>query len=251
MAVDDAYTVSLLHFDGADESTAFTDESGKSWTRSGGAKIDTAQSKFGGASGYFDGNGDWITTATHTDFNFGTGNFTVDCWAYPVTGGTDYPTILASGKTTWAAGCVGFSFVTASNTYSFGGNGMTGVASGVITKDTWSHLAVVRSGTALKIYVNGTQSGSATDGGAYDFSNTSTMIGRTGWATDAYWYGWIDELRVSKGIARWTADFTPPAYPYPIPSASKTTWFFMQQTKRLWDNIGGFYVPRQQGLVTI
>ncbi|MDI6787615.1 MAG: hypothetical protein QME51_04520, partial [Planctomycetota bacterium] len=76
--IDDAYTKALLHFDGTDASTTFIDESGKIWTRYGNAQIDTAQSKFGGASGLFDGAGDYITTPDHNDFNLGSGNFTVD-----------------------------------------------------------------------------------------------------------------------------------------------------------------------------
>ena len=62
MAVDDSYTKALLHMDGADGSTTFIDESGKTWTRAGNAQIDTSQYKFGGASGLFDGSGDWVDT---------------------------------------------------------------------------------------------------------------------------------------------------------------------------------------------
>ena len=78
MAVDDAYTKSLLHFDGTDASTTFTDESGKTWTAHGNAQIDTAQSVFGGASGYFDGSGDYITTPDRADFDFDGQQFTSD-----------------------------------------------------------------------------------------------------------------------------------------------------------------------------
>ena len=80
MSLDDSYTVALLHFNGADASTTFIDESGKTWTASGNAQIDTAQSKFGGASGLFDGTGDSITTPDHADFDVGSGDFTVDFW---------------------------------------------------------------------------------------------------------------------------------------------------------------------------
>jgi hypothetical protein len=68
------YIAALLHFNGADASTTFTDETGKVWTASGNAQIDTAQSVFGGASGLFDGTGDYISTADHTDWRLDGGS---------------------------------------------------------------------------------------------------------------------------------------------------------------------------------
>ena len=75
-----AFTKSLLHFDGADASTTFTDESGKTFTARGNAQLDTAQQKFGTASGLFDGTGDYIDTPDHADWFLGTGDFTIDFW---------------------------------------------------------------------------------------------------------------------------------------------------------------------------
>lgn len=74
MPVDDVYTVALLHMNGADASTTFTDESGKTWTANGNAQIDTAQSVFGGASGLFDGTGDFISSADSNDWQFDGGS---------------------------------------------------------------------------------------------------------------------------------------------------------------------------------
>jgi hypothetical protein len=71
--------------DGADNSTTFTDSSptAHTVTRSGDAKISTTQSQFGGASAYFDGTGDYLTVANSEAFNFGSGDFTIDCWIRP------------------------------------------------------------------------------------------------------------------------------------------------------------------------
>jgi hypothetical protein len=80
-AVDDAYTKALLHMDGTDASTTFTDESGKTWTRSGDAQIDTDQYKFETASGKFDGSGDYVYTGDSADWDAGSGDYTVDYWA--------------------------------------------------------------------------------------------------------------------------------------------------------------------------
>ena len=72
----------LLHFDGADGSTTFTDSSltPKTRTANGDAQIDTADSKFSGASGLFDGTDDYITTPDSADFVLGSEDFTIDLW---------------------------------------------------------------------------------------------------------------------------------------------------------------------------
>ena len=74
----DYYTASFLHLDGNDASTNFRDESGKTWTAASNAQIDTAESKFGGASGLFDRASDVIKTPDHADFTLGSGDFTID-----------------------------------------------------------------------------------------------------------------------------------------------------------------------------
>src|SRR3990167_9908671 len=78
MAVDDSNTIALLHFDGADAATTFTDENGRTWTGAADAQLDTAQKKFGTASLLLDGTGDYIDTPDHADFAFGSGNFTIE-----------------------------------------------------------------------------------------------------------------------------------------------------------------------------
>ena len=70
----------LSHFDGVDGSTTFTDETGKSIVPYGDTKISSTQSKFGGSSAYFDGSGDYLAIAASNDFEFGAGDFTVECW---------------------------------------------------------------------------------------------------------------------------------------------------------------------------
>ena len=78
MAVDDSYTKLLIHCDGADASTTFTDESGKTITTVGNAQVDTAYKVFGTGSLLLDGTGDALTLDDSEDWNFGSGDFTVD-----------------------------------------------------------------------------------------------------------------------------------------------------------------------------
>ena len=102
----DKYTKLLLHCNGADESAVFTDEAGKTVTRNGGAQIDTAQYKFHGASGLFDGTGDYLSLADSDDWDFGTGNFTVETWLRRNGNQADYTGVISAGGP--AAGPIGW-----------------------------------------------------------------------------------------------------------------------------------------------
>ena len=228
MAVDDSYTVALLHMDGADASTTFTDESGKTWTASGNAQIDTAQSKFGGASGLFDGTGDYITTGNSTDFDNGTNDWTVDFWvrrngAQVAFAGIFSPSVDVVGG--W-----GVQFDTSNRPILItraGGASTTRLTGTAVSDLTWTHIAVVRSGTTGYIFQDGTQTTSASLSGiSFDSGGTGAAIGRRNTDENAqYFNGWIDELRYSKGIARWTANFTPPTTEYAPPSEAQVIWF--------------------------
>jgi hypothetical protein len=82
--------------------------------------------------------------------------------------------------------------------------------------NTWYHVALVRSGNSWYIFQNGSQLGSTvTNSGAIQDYSGSVYIGKYGFdKSPLYFSGWLDEFRVSKGIARWTSNFTPPASAY-------------------------------------
>ena len=229
MAVDDSYTKALLHMDGANGSTTFTDESGKTWTATGGATIATAQSKFGGASGYFDATGQVKITSAVPDFDMGTGDWTVDMWFRPSSHTSQYAALLVGG-TSWTTGSGGLYYYQNIKKVGCIWNqfvplGPPTLVSGTLTDDTWYHVAFVRNGIDFRLYVDGmvvsNRNMSPTD--VFSFNNqNSTEIGGGTWdGADGQYKGYIDELRVSKGIARWTANFTPPTAPYaPAPTDS-------------------------------
>jgi hypothetical protein len=217
----DAYTVLCLHCDGVDASTSFPDSAlaPHAVTAVGNAQVDTAQSKFGGASALFDGTGDYLTLDGSADFAFGTGDFTIDFWmchtgtynAYEIlydsrpfaTQGL-YPTIyLASGQ---------LRYLIASVDYITGSSPST---------DVWHHIALTRSGTSTRLFVDGIQVGSTlSDSTNYINGASRPMIAASGPNNADSFKGWLDEVRVSKGIARWTTTFTPPTAPYDAPSTS-------------------------------
>lgn len=234
MSVDDSYTKSLLHFDGADASTTFTDESGKTWTRAGDAQIDTAQSVFGGASGLFDGTGDYITTPYTDDFDVGSGEFTVDFRMRPT---TDTTTRRVLGQRTGGGGGgteIGIMFETGAdsklNCYVGYGAGFRNIVSNsALSADTWYHVAVMRIVNTLKMSINGTIQTSTADMTGLTVSRSGDTvwgIGIEGDYNDNLYIGWIDEFRFSKGIARWTANFTPPTAAYPSADIGVIGGFF-------------------------
>lgn len=212
--------VALLHFDGADASTTFTDETGlRTWTAGGNAQIDTASSVFGGASGLFDGTGDYISTPAHADFDFGSGNFTIEMWVTPanlsglkmlagqIAAGTYAPIRMelnASNYNFLISATVGGPWVGGTTT-------LSAPATGAGTAD---HVAFVRNGSTFTLYVNGVSKGTRTHSGALYSSTDQMRFGATN--SDAYSHnGWIDEARITKGVARYTANFTPPTAAFP------------------------------------
>lgn len=219
-------TVLNLHCDGIDGSTTFTD-SGKTVhtvTANGNAQIDTAQQKFGTGSGLFDGADDYLTIPDHADWDFGSGDFTIDLWVrFNSTSGwqtffiqrDDY--IDTKNWTVYLGSDSKLYMIFVDATIK--GNYNTGVIG--FNTGVWYHLAFVRFGSNGYIFVNGV---AQTLTVVVSFS-TNTMpncahplkIGAHKEGADApvrEFNGWMDELRISKGVARWVANFTPMSEAY-------------------------------------
>lgn len=221
----DSYTKLMLHMDGADGSTTFTDSeiTPKTVSVFGDAQIDTAQSKFGGASGLFDGTGDYLSLANSTDFEFGLGDFTIDFWARiptnPASSGyggvitTDANNGTGTEWELWFANNRDFRLSKAT-----AATEILGYPGTSITADVWHHYAIVRSGTGasdLVLYFDGTSVDTASGNITLDSDGAGVNIGRILTSFDGHYLtGHLDELRVSKGVARWTANFTPPSSAY-------------------------------------
>lgn len=212
----DAYTNLLLHMNGPDASTTFSDSgvTGHTVTAIGNAQIDTAQSKFGGASGLFDGTGDYLTVSDHDDWTFGSGNWTIDAWVrFNVLNSNDQ--IILSVGDGVAAGLALFYRWDASAFMLTIDAGVTESLSWSWTPSTatWYHIALVRNGNTWTFYVDGTSKGNQTYSGTLG-NYTAIKIGANTSGGGSYFNGWLDEVRISKGRARWTSNFTPPAQEY-------------------------------------
>lgn len=229
MAVDDSYTKSLFHFDGDNDSTTVTDESGKAWTRYGNTCLKTATKKFGSASLYCAGDGNNLISEASTDFAMSTGDFTIDFWYKSAGSAGNTPGVINNSVGGWAANAFSLhsshtSYAGCGNKFSLWVNNHSAVAPLLISStatntDTWMHVAVVRCGNRWSLYINGLLDASAVS--AASFNGTSSQAWRVG-HNDTAFTGYIDELRISKGIARF-GSFTSPTEPYPITVAPATS----------------------------
>jgi Concanavalin A-like lectin/glucanases superfamily len=179
----------------------------------GSAQISTAQSKFGGSSMSFNGSTDYITTPYTALNGKYTGDFTVECWFYMNNVSSTQPII--SQRTTNSTYCPYLLWV-ASGTltlYMSSSNSSWDIINaqslGTITAGQWYHYALVRSGSAIKSYLNGAVVGSgATSSATLDATSSNVLrIGGTG--DPLYFNGYIDDLRITNGYARYTSNFTP------------------------------------------
>ncbi|MBI5953670.1 MAG: hypothetical protein HY865_18605 [Chloroflexi bacterium] len=213
----DAYTSAMLHMDGVDTSTNFVDQTGKSWVVGGNAQVDNFHKKFGNGSALFDGSGDYIYTANHTSFDFGSGDFTIEAWVrFNSIATTQVIFDKRSASYNYPSFMLGYSASSHQWFFNSSKNGTSyavTLAGGTAAANTWYHVAAVRSGDVWKLYVDGQPVSSATVSGAVVLNSGNVFIGAQGVGTNSF-NGWLDEVRISKGVARWTAAFTPPSSPY-------------------------------------
>jgi hypothetical protein len=212
-------TVLLLKGDGTNGSTTILDSSKvaggpKTVTAFGNAQISTAQSKFGGASIFFDGTTDYLTAAS-TDFVFGTNDFTIECWVRTSSTADDgifqisnnsggFKTTNESGPLMGInAGILRFALNS--------GDAVTSTGA-TINDAQWHHIAMSRSGTSLKAFVDGITVSTV----ANSINCTGQFLCVAGYYSTTFTLnGNIDDFRITKGIARYTANFTPPTAPFP------------------------------------
>lgn len=223
----------LLHFNGANNSTTFTDETGKIWTAVGNSKLSTGTFKYGTASGLFDGTGDYITTPSHADFDFGSGDFTVEAWVRPnFLGDNANKAIICRDQ---IGGTRGWLFYTAQDanpvpdalTFAawVGGTVYSLADTAPLSTDQFYHAAVVRQGGTLRMYKNGVQvATNTTITGSVGAPTEPCVIGNlwgvgTPVSAAQSWNGWIDDVRVTKGVCRYPngTTFTPPTTEFPGP----------------------------------
>lgn len=222
----------LLGFEGSDGATTFVDDgaTGHTVTANGNAQIDSAQFRFGASSGLFDGNGDFLTVPDHADWVLGNLPFTIEGF------------VRFAGLNTGERGCCLLAqYANTGNQRSWGlyynndgGNhslafirSPDGVSTttlngpwpgGAPALNTWYHIAADRDlEDILRVYVLGEVVGQA-DLTGFTFHNgtDSLSVGRLNSTSGfrRFMHGWIDELRFTKGVARYAGSFVPPQGPF-------------------------------------
>ena len=192
--------------------------SGSLLTKVGNTTASNTQRKFlTSSSVYFDGTGDNIDISDNTDlFQFGSGDFTIEGWYKADTTSGDHYIIDFSGGT-FNAGTTHFGINIYQGNWRAGGFDdklVGGVGSGVntgIDTTTWHHFALVHASQNLKYYIDGTQIGStvSTTGDTFNCGSTVSIGGyHTGGLFN--WDGYLQDFRITKGLARYTSNFTPP-----------------------------------------
>ena len=194
--------------------TGIQDQTGKNDIITVGSVMTQANTvKYGTGAMYFDGSTAYVTmpTASNQNLVLGTGSFTIEFWAYIATSSLTanfldfratttngiYPTLLLNSG--------------ALNYYVNGSTVITGSSPSI---STWHHIALVRNSATTTLYLDGTATGSAyTDSNSY-LVGSAIAVGSSSYTLgSSYFNGYIDDLRITKGIARYTANFTPPTVP--------------------------------------
>ena len=212
----DNYSKLMLHGEGANNSTTIIDQTGKIGTAGGNAKIDRSQFKFGFASIKFDGVGDFVSFPNSSDWNFGTGDFTIEA---QIRFNNVSNTQTFFGQNT-----------DANNEWRFLWNNTnmlqfiaTSAGSDIISIsnswtpsiNVWYHIMLVRTGNDFKMFIDGIQIGTTqTDTSAVGNFTGLLYLGIRGDGTNQPFDGWMDEVQISKDVARYTSNFPSPTNIY-------------------------------------
>ena len=205
----------LLPLNGTNGATSASDSSNDNRTVTflgSNSNISTAQSKFGGSSLAIGGSDGSRVTVGGDGLN-ATGDFTFECWIYD-TSTTTYPLLAWNSSNNGFFAYLGNGAASGSNkVLRHWNNGSVTNFSTELPQNQWYHFALVRSGSTVKLYINGTaDSTTRTDSDTYLFGQSSTMvIGSDGGSqSHTYFNGYLNDFRLTVGLARYTSNFTPP-----------------------------------------
>ena len=221
----------LLPFDGTNGATSTTDlsERGNTVTFGGDAEISTAQSKFGGSSLSLDGNGDYVDLPQATN-QLVSQDFTIEFW-FRINSGAGSETVGLFGSYYTTPSGKGWIMATSATYTSVYFQWMYGSGTGTdwaylnrtqgtrtaLSNNTWYHVAVTRSGSTWRLFLNGTQEDSVTQSDQLTDSGSTTRLGNYGPSATASHglNGYIEDFRITRGVARYTSNFTAPTSAHP------------------------------------
>ena len=238
----------LLHGDGTNggQNNTFVDGSTNNFTitRNGNTTQGTFSPYGANWSNFFDGTGDYLSAPDSTAFAFGTGDFTIEYWIYAIS----FSNTQTIFDTRASGGVTGYSDYFG-NTGSFNlflNNTTIYTSASNVALNTWTHIAVSRSGTSIRVFINGTQSGSTVTN-TTNLSDQKCLIG-VNRNFVSYHNGYISNLRVLKGTAQYTSNFTPSTTPL---TAITNTSLLTCQSNRFRDASTNNFTITRNGDVSV
>jgi len=247
------YTTLLLPGNGTNgaQNNTFLDSSTNAFsiTRNG----NTTQGTFSpfsqtGWGNFFDGSGDFLYPADNAAFAYGTGDFTVECWVYPTSlPGSGSNVIIDQRESTPSGG--GFSLeYTTTGRLDIATSSVVLSSSSNLTTNQWQHVAMARSGSTLKLFINGLEVGSVSN--STNLTSQRVTIGAytSRAAAGSYFPGYISNARLVKGTAVYTANFTPSTTPL---TAITNTSLLTCQSNRFVDNSSNAFAITRNGDVSV
>jgi hypothetical protein len=210
----------LLHFNGSNNGTTFTDSSLNNFAAGlfGSPITSTTQIKFGSASGYFN-NSSLIYFSDNSAFDLSSTDFCIECWVYPLSLSENYSGLITKDD---YGNSFSYGILLTDTTIEFHWNGFTEflTANYSLSLNSWQHIAVTNSGGTLRIFVNGDEKNSQSSVVITNASDNLFIAGTNGsfiGEESVFFDGYIDEFRIVNNNAIYTANFTPPSSPFPNP----------------------------------
>lgn len=218
-----ANVVSLLNMGGANGSTTFTDSTGlRTWTQSGDAQISSA---LGVNAAAFSGSGGFVQTPYVTsEFDWWTSDYTIEAWIYAgslanwhvLSGSVRVPCMAGNMATTgslnfWSFGPINGNVL---RFFYYNGASVTSATTvGVVPTNAFVHLAMSKNATGIYLSINGTVEGPFSVSGTPQSSSGTPFV--LGQHLNREIVGYVQALRVTGGVARYTSSFSPPSAPFP------------------------------------
>ena len=196
-----------------------------------------------GGSAYFDGSGDHLQLASTTELQFDTGDFTIECWVYPLT--TDSRHVISIGNWDTSGSVVLIQYL---NNWSLrvGGFAVTGIVP--IVKNVWSHIAITKTSDSVNLFINGVAEYTRTD--STSITRNDLNIGwQTGGGTGNWgsFSGYISDFRIIKGTSLYSSDFTPPTAPV---GSTNAALYLPMDNIGVYDKTGNYEITVVNDAVT-
>ena len=205
-------------------------------TTGGNVAVSNSEFKYDGGSGYFGGNGGYLAVSANTNFDFGTEDFTVEAWVYHISGQT---VLFSLGDGIYKCIRASQNHINVETNVN-GASSVNVNFSSALLSNQWNHIALVRNNNVLYAFNNGVIGQGLSYTKSIGNGSEAVHIGRKmNDPASTSLNGYIDDLRITKGVARYTANFTPPdSHPTTGPSEIVSTGMVLELDAEDYETVG-------------